>query len=370
MTRTPIRTLVSRRAPAALLLLLLFRAAGASGGVLGAIPGDSVLVMRLEIKGNDPGQKWVFGELARFLAARAREKQESGTIGDVNLFNLSDFAFALLPRAPGDRDRLLLAATLAPGKGQFGLTYGDRTFQLNIRDGRTASGAQTALLSMILGLICEVRAGGAPEDGIYFNAERGKRGRFSAYYVSDSRAFLATERGLIASALAEKSGIASDRSFAGTMGLLPAGWDAYGFANDAAGGLSAYLRGKEKGWATLVLALLDPARRMGLALDIEDKDRCRAVAAFPLPGAAEVRALRRRLEPALSALLAEYLDASMRAELAFEELPLALRVTARLSNTAPFWEKAFSGKRGREKPEDIAELGAATAPGRPALGAD
>lgn len=365
MTRTPFRPSAVRCA-LAVLLLASCRASTAPGGSLGSIPPDAVLVMHLAIKEDDPGQKWVFGELTRFLVARAREKEESARLGDVNLFRFSDFCFALLPRDAGGRDRLLLAATLAPGKGQFGLTYGDQTFQLNIRDEKTAAGAQTALLSAILSIICEVRAGSAPEDGIYFNSAREKKGRFSAYYVDDTRAFLSTERRLIASALAEKAGIGSNRSFAEVTGLLPAGWDAYGFADDAGGGLSGYLREKEKGWATLVLTLLDPARKMGLALDIEDRNRCRAVAVFPLPSAAASHALRARLEPVLGMLLAEYLDPRLKAELAFEELPRALRITGSLSETAPFWEKAFSGKglgkeaRGKAKAaEQPASTGAA-----------
>ena len=341
----PFPSLRFRAALAAAGLALPLAASPAPGAdVIDTIPPDAVMFMHLSIKEKDPGQKWVFTELTRFLIARAREKQESAQIGDVNLFHFSDSCFALLPRDRDEKDRLLLAATLLPGTGQFGLTYGSQKFQLNIRDEKTAAGAQTALLSIVLGIICEVPAGGAPEDGIYFNSEREKKGRFSAYCVSDTRAFLATSRQLIAAALVEKHGIASTPSFTEVRGLLPNGWDAYGYANDEGGGLSRYLRENEKGWATLVLALLDPARKMGLALDVEDRDHSRAVAVFPLPSAAGVYALRARLETALAALLAEYLDPRLKAELQYEELPRALRITARLSDTAQFWEKAFGGK--------------------------
>jgi hypothetical protein len=345
----PFLSFRSRAALAVAGLAICLAASAARGAdVVGTIPPDAVMLMHLTIKEKDPGQKWVFTELTSFLIARAREKQESARLGDVNLFRFSDFCFALLPRDRDDRDRLLLAATLLPGTGQFDLTYGTQKFQLNIRDEKTAAGAQTALLSIILGIICEVRSGGAPEDGIYFNSEREKKGRFSAYYVSDTRAFLATGRQLIAGALVEKHGIASTPPFTAVMGLLPDGWDAYGYANDEGAGLSRYLREKEKGWATLVLALLDPARKMGLALDIEDKDRCRAVAVFPLSTAAEVHALRARLEAALTMLLAECLDPRIKAELQYEELPRALRISARLSDTGPFWEKAFGGKEKKK----------------------
>jgi hypothetical protein len=341
----PFPSLRFRAAFAAAGLALCLAASPAPGAeVIGTIPPDAVMLMHLTIKEDDPGQKWVFTELTRFLIARAREKQESARIGDVNLFRFSDVCFALLPRDRDERDQLLLAATLLPGTGQFGLTYGTQKFQLNIRDEKTAAGAQTTLLSIILGIICEVRAGSAPEDGIYFNSVREKKGRFSAYHVSDTRAFLATSRQLIAAALVEKHGIASTPSFTAVRGLLPDGWDAYGYANDEGEGLSRYLREKEKGWATLVLALLDPARKMGLALDVEDRDHSRVVAVLPLPSAAEVHALRARLETALAMLLAEYLDPRMKAELQYEELPRALRITARLSDTALFWEKAFGGK--------------------------
>lgn len=366
MTRHPIRFPAVRCAIAALALAACTAAPAAPAVSLpGSAPADAVMLMHLTIKEDDPGQKWVFSELTRFLVARAREKQETARIGDMNLFRFSEFYFALLPRDKEELDRLLLAATLLPGTGQFGITYGDKKFQLNIRDEKTASGAQTAILAAILGIICEVRAGLAPEDGIFFNREREKKGRFSAYYVSDTHAFLATGRQLIASALAGKNGIASNPSFAAAMELLPKGWDAYGYANDEASGLSSYLREKEKGWATLVLALLDPARKMGLALDIVDRDHCRAVAVFPLSVAAEVRALRARLEPVLAALLAEYLDPRLKAELTYEELPRALRITARCSDTAEFWEKAFGttrhGKKERDK-EAVSEMPASTAP--------
>lgn len=66
---------------------------------------------------------------------------------------------------------------------------------------------------------------------------------------------------------------------------------------------------------------------------------------LPLPGPAEAKALRARLEPILSALLAEYLDEGLKSEISFEELPRALRVSARFSNTERFWEKAFGGSR-------------------------
>lgn len=338
----------------------------AEAGGPASAPADAVLLMHLEIKEDDPGQRWVFDRLTGFLVAQARQKRDSARLGDVNLFRFADFCFSLLPRDREGRDRLLLDAALLPGTGRFDLTYGDRRFQLNIRDEETAAGAQTALLSIVLSIICEIRAGGAPEDGIYFNAERAKKGRFSAYYVSDTRALLATDRGLIAGALAEKGGIARAPLFAAAMELLPRGWDAYGYANDEKGGLSAYLREKEKGWATLVLALLDPARRVGLALDVEDRDRCRVVAVFPLPGPAEAKALRAKLEPVLSALLAEYLDEGLKSEISFEELPRALRVSARFSNTARFWEKAFGGTPERTTPPrdgvEAPKIPASTAP--------
>ena len=371
MGTVPTRPVSAPAVCAALACVLALAAApgSAQAGGPASAPADAVLLMHLETREDDPGQRWVFNRLAGFLVARAREKQDSGRLGDVNLFRFSDLCFSLLPRDHEGRDRLLLDAALLPGTGRFDLTYGDRRFQLNIRDGETAAGAQTALLSIVLSIICEVRAGAAPDDGIYFNAERAKKGRFSAYYVSDTRALLATDRGLIAGALAEKGGIARSASFTAAMELLPKGWDAYGYANDEKGGLSAYLREKEKGWATLVLALLDPARRMGLALDIEDRNRCRAVAVFPLPGPAEAKALRARLEPILSALLAEYLDEGLKSEISFEELPRALRVSARFSNTERFWEKAFGGKpEGTTPPRDEVDAPpppASTAPGLP-----
>ena len=105
---------------------------------------------------------------------------------------------------------------------------------------------------------------------------------------------------------------------------------------------------------------------MGLALDVEDRDRCRAVAVFPLPGPAEAKALRAKLEPVLSALLAEYLDEGLKSEISFEELPRALRVSARFSNTARFWEKAFGGTPERTTPPrdgvEAPKIPASTAP--------
>lgn len=329
--------------------LLLALPVSARAGALDSAPPDAVLLAHLAIKEDDPGQKWVFDRLTGFLVAQAREKEGATRLSDVNLFRLSDFCFSLLPRDREGRDRLLLAATLLPGTGRFDLTYGDQKFRLNIRDEKTTAGAQTALLSIVLAILCEVRAGGTPDDGIYFNAAREKRGKFSAYYVSDTRAFLATGRGLIAAALVEKSGIVRDPQFSAAMELLPKGWDAYGYANDERGGLSAYLREKEKGWATLVLALLDPARRMGLALDVEDGDRSRAAAVFPLSSPAEVKALRDRLEKTLSVLVAECLDPRLKTELRYEELSRALRVTALFSSTAPFWDKAFGARETKKE---------------------
>lgn len=370
MGTTPTTTV----AAAALLAcaFLLASPVSARAGALGSAPSDAVLLAHLAIKEDDPGQKWVFDRLTGFLVAQAREKEGATRLSDVNLFRLSDFCFSLLPRDREGRDRLLLAATLLPGTGRFDLTYGDQKFQLNIRDEKTTASAQTALLSIVLAILCEVRAGGTPDDGIYCNAERGKRGKFSAYYVSDTRAFLATGRGLIAAALVEKGGIVHDPHFSAAMELLPKGWDAYGYANDERGGLSAYLREKEKGWATLVLALLDPARRMGLALDVEDGDRSRAAAVFPLSSPAEVKALRDRLEKTLAALVAECLDPRLKTELRYEELPRALRVTALFSNTAPFWDKAFGarekkkGRTGGGKPATAA--GPASRPIAPPAG--
>jgi hypothetical protein len=107
---------------------------------------------------------------------------------------------------------------------------------------------------------------------------------------------------------------------------------------------------KRKGWQTLLVTLLSPARRMAMALDVVDKDHSNLVIALWAGGPGEVKELRGKLEPTLAVLAQELLDGRIQSELRFEELPNALRINAKLSDTSWFWRKAFRVKERKPKP--------------------
>ncbi|MDD5556041.1 MAG: hypothetical protein PHN82_02200 [bacterium] len=313
------------------------------------VPPDAVLVAALDIREDDPGQKWVFAELMRYLVSRGRRGEREAEVGDVNLFRFSDFVFALLPISPAREEQMLMTARLLPGDGRFEISYGRQKFQLNVRDEKSAAGSQAGLLSLLLRLACDVPADTPPDGEIFYNPEGEAKGRFSAFTVSDERAVVGSSRGIVKRALAVEKGVASTPGYGEVMGLLPKGWDAYAYAHDDGGALTALLGETGKGWHRLILALLRPARRVGIALDVVDRDRSDMVLVLAADGRAQVREIRERLEPALSAMVGELLDGRIRPELAFEELPNALRINAKLSGTAPFWRSVFGGRSGRGK---------------------
>jgi hypothetical protein len=306
--------------------------------------------MTLNIRENDPGQKWVFQELMRYLVARARREERPVDVSEVNLFRFSDYSFAVLPMVEAGEEQMLMAAALLSSKGRFGITIGGQELKLNVKDEKAAGDTQKGLLTLLLGLACKVPADNPPEDGIYFNPAGEHKGSFSAYYVTDERALVASNKGIIKKALSQKTGITSVPAYRDAMALLPAGWDAYGYAHNENGAFEKMLPEKRKGWQTLLVTLLSPARRMAMALDVVDKDHSNLVIALWAGGPGEVKELRGKLEPTLAVLAQELLDGRIQSELRFEELPNALRINAKLSDTSWFWRKAFRVKERKPKP--------------------
>jgi len=331
--------------------LLASSALPAHGGAsVDLLPSDAILTMSLTIKENDPGQKWVFSELTKYLISEAGEREKTAPLDEIRLFHFSDFCFALFPPAAGDREQMLIAAGLLPSGGTFGLTYGDQKFQLNVRDTRTATNTQTSLLTLLLGIACKVPADSPPDGGIYANPLRENKGRFSAFSVSDTRALAATNKAIIKTALSGARRVTASRPYQETMALLPRDWDAYGYANNEHAVLSHMLEAKKRGWQLLLLTLLTPAKRVGMALDVVDKDNSRIVLAFAAAGPKEVKELRGKLEPTLDLLIAQYLDKRISSTLRFEELPNALKIDAQLSHTSSYWERVFHKKAATPKP--------------------
>jgi len=336
-------------------LLLIFlvasaRAACVAGDCTDTVPADAILFAHLDIKEQDQGQKWLFNELTRYLIARGQGEEGRPALGEINLCRFSDFCFALLPPDSQDHVQMLMAATLLSSNGTFGVTYGDQKFQLNVRNTETATKTQTQLLTYLLGIACKIPSWSVPEDGIFSNPVTGKKGKFSAYSVSDSRAVMATNRQIVKVALAGKGGLASSPSCRETMSLLPKGLDLYGYAQNDRSSLSKLLSGKKNGWYTFVLMLLGPAKQGGLALDVIDKDQS-SVALVLIPNnPQEIHELRMRLEQTLALLMAQYLDPQIKSAIQYEELAGALRINAKLTSTSSFWREAFRVKSASRAP--------------------
>lgn len=319
------------------------------------LPSNAVLAASLAIKENDPGQKWAFGELTKYLISEAGEREKAAPLDEIRLFRFSDFCFSLFPSAAGGRRQMLISAGLLPSGGTFGLTYGDQKFQLNVRDAKTANNTQTSLLTLFLGIACKVPANSPPEGGIYLNPLRAEKGKFSAFSVSDERAVVATDKALIQAALSNGNRLTASRPYREIMALLPTGWDAYCYADNGNAALSSMLEAKNRGWQTLLLALLSPAKRAGMALDVVDKDHSLIVLVLAASGPQEAKELRRKLEPTLALLVSQYLDKRIASAIKFEELPNALRIDARLSNTSSYWEAVFKKKAAAPTPRPITE---------------
>lgn len=333
-----------------LISLLLFATTSAHGsGSLDLLPSDAVLTMSLNIKENDPGQKWVFSELTKHLISEAGERDKTAPLDEIRLFRFSDFCFALFPPAVGDHEQMLIAAGLLPSGGTFGLTYGDQKFQLNVRDSKTATNTQTGLLTLLLGIACRVPAGSPPDGGIYANPLRENKGKFSAFSVSGERGLVATSTSLIKTTRSGGSRLIASRPYQEIMALLPRDWDAYGYANNEHGVLSHMLEAKKRGWQILLLTLLTPAKRVGMALDVVDKDHSRIVLVLAAAGPKEVKELRGTLEPTLKLLVAQYLDTRISSTLRFEEISNALKIDAQLSHTSSYWEGVFHKKTATPK---------------------
>lgn len=326
---------------AGLLLIALIPSLAAAGDCADLIPSDAVLLVHLTMKAGDAGQKWAFNELTRYLIATTEEKEGRPSLDEVRLCRFADFCFALFPPDSQGHGQMLMAATLLSSDGSFGITYGDQKFMLNVRNTQTATRTQTQLLSLLLGLACRIPSGSVPDDGVFANPVGEKRGKFSAYSVSDERAIMATNKGLVKAARAGTPGITASPSYREAMALLPGGWDAYGYAHNEGGTLARMLKDKGEGWCTLILAFLAPARRLALALDVVDNNRSELALAIVPNNPKDIHELRVRLEQTLALLVTQYLDPGLASSITYEELPQALRISAKLANTAPFWREAF-----------------------------
>ena len=339
-SRAPVKGLTALLSLACVFALSPPRPASASGSI-DLVPSEAVLAAFLNIKEDDPGQKWLFGELTHYLISEAGKEEEVPEIKDVDLFHFSDFCYCLLPPDREGKEQMLMAAELISGKGTFGLTYGKSRIQLNVRDEKAATTTQTQLLTLLLGIACRIPPGAAPEDGIYSTPAGLTRRSFNSYSVTDERAIVASRKEIIKAAREGKTRITSTAAYTEIMSLLPRGWDLYGYAQNDNGSLDNALGPKGKGWKNLVMALFTPARRAGLAVDVVDRDTSRVAAVFGVANAAEAHLLRMRFEPALGPLVTQYLDPQIVCALTYEELPKALRINAQLSNTNPFWRRVF-----------------------------
>lgn len=308
----------------------------AAKGSVNSVPDNALLLLSMHIREEDPGQKWALDSLIRYLLSEAGKKQESEKLKEIKLFKFSDLSFSLLPLSEREEQQMLLIAELIPSDGKFGFTYGDKKLQLNIRDRKTAKNTQKGLLSFMLGIVCDVPPGSEPDGSVFYNPRAEKRENFSAFYVGDGVAMMASNKGIIKSALSEKSGLASTPTFKETMELLPRGWDAYGYA-----------RGKEillpkspgKRWQAFIFTLLKGVKRLGLALDIQDKNHSRLALVLTPENPGKAKELRERLEPQLNLLIKQYFDESIKSTIMWEDLPAATRVHVQLDNTFPFWCK-------------------------------
>jgi hypothetical protein len=319
-------------------------------GAVDLLPSNAILAASLTVKENDAGQKWAFGELTKYLISEAGKKEKAAPLGEIGLFRFSDFCFALFPPAKDGHKQMLISTGLLPSAGTFGLTYGDQKFQLNVRDAKTATNTQTSLITLLLGIACKVPANSPPESGIYSNPLRAGKGKFSAFSVDDKRALVATDRALIRAALAGGNRLTSSTPYREIMALLPSGWDAYGYADNENAALSRMLEKKKRGWQTLLFTLLSPVKRAGMALDVVDKDHSLIVLVLATSGPREAKALRGKLEPALGPLISQYLDKRITSALTFKELPNALKIDAKLSNTSSYWETVFKKKAAAPTP--------------------
>ncbi len=337
----------------AIFLSLLASSIAEGKGSVDLLPPNAILATSLTIKENDPGQKWVFSELTKYLIAKAGEREKNAPLDEISLFHFSDFCFALFPPAAGGHEQMLISAGLLPSGGTFGLTYGDQKFQLNVRDAKTATNTQTSLLTLLLGIACKIPANSPPDGGIYSNPLRAEKGKFSAFSVSDEHALVATDKALIQAALSNGNHLAAARSYREIMALLPRDWDAYGYANNENAALSNILETKKRNWQLLLLTLLSPVKRAGMALDVVDKDHSLIVLVLATAGPKEAKELRGKLEPALALLVSQYLDKSITSAIKFEELPNALKIDARLSDTSSYWEAVFNKKAAASTPRPI-----------------
>jgi len=352
--------MIATRHPSACVSILLFLltcsiSVAEGKGSADLLPSNAMLAASLTVKENDPGQQWAFGELTKHLISEAGEKGKAAPLDDISLFRFSDFCFALFPSTANGRKQMLISAGLLPSAGTFGITYGDQKFQLNVRDAKTATNTQTSLLTMLLGIACKVPANSPPESGIYSNPLRAGKGKFSAFSVNDKRALVATDKALIKAALADGNRLTASRRYRDIMTLLPNGWDAYGYADNENAALSNMLEKKRGGWQALLLTLLSPVKRAGMALDVADKDHSLIVLALATSGPKEAKELRGKLEPILGPLLSQYLDKRITSAIKFEELPNALKIEAKLSNTSSYWEKIFKKKTAAPAPPPLTE---------------
>lgn len=333
------------------LLVAIPLAAGTSAN---SVPSKTVLLLTVDIKQDDPGQKWVLDALTNYLLTEAGGGHEHREFKDINLFNFSDLCFAIVPQSGPNKEQMLLITGLLPSKGQFKIKYGGDEFQLNVRDRKSAADTQKQLLTFILGLACKIQLDSKPADGIFFNPQGEKKERLSAFYVNDTMAILASNRGLVKSALETKSkGLTSSLSYRETMTLLPKGWDAYGYTNSKILALEKTAAKNKRGWQPLLLTLLDGVKSLGFALDVQDKNHGRLTLILIPDAPGDVSKLRNRLEPSLTMLIKQFLDKRIKSKIRFEESEKALRISATLDNTVYFWREVFHIKPKR------AESGAA-----------
>lgn len=329
---------------AALLLCAAFSAqpfpcrAGASAE---KIPGGAAVLLTLDVKEDDPGQKWLFDSLTNYLLSRSGKAKDDARIKDVDLFTLRDISFALFPRKGGKKAAMLLAGSLAPGDGSFSLSYGKTKLKLNVRNGDST---QRNMLGFLLSAACRVPPGEDPTDGVFFNPGEEESSRLSAYHLGDPAILLASNSGLVRSALKGKGGAVSTGGFRETIALLPKGWDAYGYAD---GENPRFTASPGEGWQLFIASLLEGVKSLGLAVDVTNADNSSLVLALVPDDPGGVGDLRKRLEPNLPVLVSQFLDGRITSSIEFEETPKALRITARLRNTRAFWEKLFHHKSAR-----------------------
>ena len=233
-----------KRLSVALLALLLCIPTSVFADSLGSVPSGSVVTIRVNRLGTDPGVSW----LVETWHATPRDDSRLRNVLSPGIF--TDVSVAVMPAAGAESLRLLMIATIAPGQ----------TPSSSGLDSVIANSSSAIRTDTVAGI--SVRYNGSPTEGQ----------DFAAYAVRGDTLYLASSRDVMRESL-QAGSLSGLATFSDMSSRVDMAADGVLFATNEGGAFADFLSPLEQKWQMSLLLSAQDLEWMASSFDVIDSER-------------------------------------------------------------------------------------------------